>query len=526
MGGSSTPLHALHSAAQANPHDARAWLELAEALHAHGEPSKSALALRHAHALSAQDPLLLVRVGQLYARQGSLPDALNAARRAQHLDPDLIPAALASGEYLVALRDLDAAVLTLSVAEIRSPGSGEVQLLLALAHLEAGRAKDALRHAERAKTRGGHPADVHRVLARAHSAMGHVEEEVRALEEVLRHDPSDLESAVALGEGLALQGRRQEAVRLLTRLAEHPPNDAVALVRLGHAMAEASLVGPAVKMLREAIRVNPDMVEAHMELGSALQSAGADKEAVHSYRAAAALRPDDAEIGYRLGMALRDLGRLREASGALIRAAAAAPDDARIEAALGDTLAALKTPLTGTKAAPAATPTAPMPAENTDGGFTGDLQIFTLPELLEFLRNQRATGELLVRATEGEGRVRLHEGHIIAVTHPRRRPLGEVLVDVELITLTDLKRSVIRPEDLDRDTLVAQVLVNQRMVERDTLHDIMSDLIVEGIRELVTWTTGAVVFRRGPPGLDPPEVQVDPRMALLEAMRRIDESAL
>jgi len=270
--------------------------------------------------------------------------------------------------------------------------------------------------------------------------------------------------------------------------------------------------------------VNPDLVEAHVELGAALQSAGAGKEAVHSYQAAVALRPEDPEIGYRLGLARRDRGRLREASGALIRAAAAAPDDARIEAALAETLAALKTPITGTRAAP--TPTAPMPAEGTDGGFTGDLQIIGLAELLELLRIQQATGELVVRAPQGEGRLRLHEGHIIAVNHPQRRPLGEVLVDVELITLTDLKRSVIRPEDLERDTLVAQVLVNQRMVERDTLHDVMTDLIVEGLRELVGWRTGAVVFRQGPPGLEPPEVMIDPRQALLEAMRRIDEEQI
>lgn len=527
MGGAGTPLSALHSAAKANPHDAGAWLDLAEALQEHGEASKALLALRHAHALAAQETLHLLRAGRLYLRQGALTDALNAARRALHLDPELLPAALATGEYLLRLEDHDAAALSLSVAELRHPESAEVQLLLGRACLAGARWRDALRHLERALTLGGAPADAFRLMAQAHSALGRVEDEIRDLQQVRLHDARDLDSAVALGERLALQGRRQEAAAILTELAEHPPHDADAMVRLGHALVETLLLVPAVRLLREAIRINPDLADAHFELGSALQAAGALKEAVHSFQAAVALRPEDPELGYRLGVSLRELGRLREASAALIRAAAAAPDDARIEAALAETLNALKTPAGGTATSRPSplgpVPKVPIPSESTDGGFTGDLQILSLPELLEFLRNQRAHGELLVRGSDGEGRLRLHDGQIAGVQHPGRRPLGQVLVDVELITHTDLKRSVIRPEDLDRDTVVAQVLLSQRLVERDALHALMRDQIVEGVQELVGWTTGSVVFRRGAPSPEAPAVLVDTRMALLEAMRRIDE---
>jgi len=280
---------------------------------------------------------------------------------------------------------------------------------------------------------------------------------------------------------------------------------------------------PAVRCLREAIRVNPDSAQAHFQLGRTLRAGNARKEALTSLRSAAELAPDNVEIGYTLGVTLRELGRLREASAALIRAAAAAPNDARVQDELADTLAALKTPNQGMLATPAVVPKAPIPSENTDGGFTGDLAIFSLPELMEFLSHQKASGELQVRSGEHSGTILLHEGAITGVTYPGGKNLGQLLVESELITRTDLKQSMVRMQDLERDAVVAQVVVGRGLVDRAAVQEFLRRRVLEGISELVGWRTGSVLFRRNATAQPKPEVEVDVRWVLLEAMRRLDE---
>lgn len=517
----------LQTTAQHNPHDARAWIDLAEALVDHGDLERAPLALRHAHALSAESPPRLVEVSHLYRRLDNRVEANNAARRALHLDPGLESAALAVARLLLDAGDPHAAVLSLRVAAHRHPDSKAVHLALAQAYLEAERGQEALRHALRAERIAPDDPATLRVLGRTYAALGDAEGELDTLDRLVDAHEEDVEAAIRLGEVLAQQDRTSEAAATLTRIAEHPPSDAALLVRLAAALTDAQVLVLAVRCAREAIRTNPDLAQAHFQLGRALGIGGALEESIGSLRTAADLAPEDGEVGFALGRALREAGKPREAAGALIRAAAAAPHDARIQDELADTLAALKTPSQDQPAprlpSPAVIPQAPLPSENTEGGFTGDLAVFSLAELVEFLATQHATGDLTVRRGDETGTIRLHAGAITAIGYPGGKNLAELLVDGELITRTDLKRSVVRPEDLDKDSVVAQVVVERNLVDRASVQGFLRQRVLEGMQELITWKSGSVLFRRKPPPREPPTVEVDSRSAILEAMRRIEE---
>lgn len=505
--------------AQANPNDPRAWLQLTRGLIDHGDLERAYPALLRAHALSADHAVYLVQASRLYRKLGNHTEGLNAARRAQHLAPDNREAVVEVALHLVEAGDHHAAALSLRVAARRFPDDGHIQLALARTYLQVQRPKDALRHVEKAHNLKAPPADVQRTLARVFRDLGRGEDELKALRAVVSLDRTDVESAILLGEGLALQGRRQEAAAILEQVAEHPPSNATTLVKLGHALTEAHALVPAVRCLREAIRISPDYPQAHFQLGLALHVGGGLKEAVNSLRTAVAIDPRESEFGYQLGITLRDAGRLREAASALIAAAAAAPNDARIQEVLTDILAALKTPSSGVHAAKQKA----TPRENTNGGFSGDLALFSVPELLEFLMNQRASGDLVVSSPSGEGRLSLHEGSLISATYPGGKTLGDLLVDDELITRTDLKQRIVRPQDMSQDQVVASVVLTQKLVERSSVEDLLRRQIIEGVQQLVSWSDGAVTFQRQAGADVSPAVVVDTRFALLEAVRLMDE---
>ncbi|CAN0587725.1 unnamed protein product, partial [Laminaria digitata] len=110
---------------------------------------------------------------------------------------------------------------------------------------------------------------------------------------------------------------------------------------------------------------------------------------------------------------------------------------------------------------PAPIPASPIPSENTDGGFTGDLFVFALPDLLEFLMNQRASGVLYVESEHDAGSVQLHEGDIVALRAPGCPSLARELVQEELLSDTQLKQHIVHAKDLERDAVVAQVVLTQ-----------------------------------------------------------------
>ena len=90
-------------------------------------------------------------------------------------------------------------------------------------------------------------------------------------------------------------------------------------------------------------------------------------------------------------------------------------------------------------------------------------------------------------------------------------------------TSADLKQKIARPADLRRDSVVARVVVAQNLVEADVVQDLLRRQILDGLRTLIGWESGAVTFQRTRTGVEPPTLVIDTRWALLEVMRQRDE---
>lgn len=200
---------------------------------------------RLARASAPQDAGLALELGQLLAKAGAVPAALEALSEARRLDPK------APGAYLLAallLRDTnrqDEAQALLEEGlglDVEAPELTEELCFLLLARDEKPRAAELA------------AAALWRYPGRPHLLLAH---------------------------GLALAGdpkRKEEAADLLARaLAAGGPEPGRIRLELGGVLLELGRVEPALEHLREAARLLPGSPEAHYKLGGALRAKG-DRE--------------------------------------------------------------------------------------------------------------------------------------------------------------------------------------------------------------------------------------------------------
>jgi Domain of unknown function (DUF4388) len=155
--------------------------------------------------------------------------------------------------------------------------------------------------------------------------------------------------------------------------------------------------------------------------------------------------------------------------------------------------------------------------------FSGDLQIYPVPDLLEFLKNGRRTGTLVVHSAHGISAVHVKGGLIISAASPGCTNIGKLL----------LAKGVITQDQLDEVTaadqasmLLGGVIVGRGMAEPGTVRQARVEQAEIAVRELFTWSEGRFVFSTEAAGLDLPasiEIELDPQHLLLEAVRQLDE---
>jgi hypothetical protein len=168
-------------------------------------------------------------------------------------------------------------------------------------------------------------------------------------------------------------------------------------------------------------------------------------------------------------------------------------------------------------------------AESVEGAsaFTGNLKMFTLPNLLEFLRVNNSTGTLFLRGKRGTGEVHLRGGMLIGAAASRAPRLGDILVRTGQLKRDDLDKfiSLQRAEET-LDSLGALLLDRKAINERGLRAAIIAQ-IHASMAELIAWEDGNFSFDkdeavtdRDPGGV---RVELATEMVVLEALRRVDE---
>lgn len=253
---------------------------------------------------------------------------------------------------------------------------------------------------------------------------------------------------------------------------------------------------------------------------------------LHALERLANAAPAFAPARWALGWALLRRGKYAEASvvlrvllGQELAPAVRAAVEAGLACATRAMPAAERVPVLTRTAraapAPAATPT---PTPRPGAVFSGQLSVFALPDLLEFLRAGKRTGLLTFSAAAGMGSLRFSGGRITAASSPAAPGLGQLLVQERKVTPLTL-RAAASAED-DSDEALGARLVRDGAVPVGAVEDALRRGIELATRELVGWKEGEFAFEeaaRAP--LARPAVELDPQGLLLNIFKELDESS-
>ena len=157
----------------------------------------------------------------------------------------------------------------------------------------------------------------------------------------------------------------------------------------------------------------------------------------------------------------------------------------------------------------------PLRAQST-GAFTGQLSLFGVPALLQFLCGARRTGLITFSSQQGDARIRLHNGLLHFATSPTHPSLFEFLVE----------RGVVPREpgasgqgDVEQ---LGHLLENG--IEVDKLAEALREALRSTIKEVVEWSDGWFLFDRVAAAASPPaDLLFNAQAILLDAVRELDE---
>ena len=498
-------LETLSQAAANNPNDAGVWLELGDALLEIGAVDPAQHMVARARACEPASAAHWSALGALLLRLGDKASALEALRAATILDSE----------------DRDAAALFAKTAiEFGAPEEAEDHVnralclandpmrpyLLALAHEAQQRFSSALDHALQA-VRSIDPPEYDSVAlaARLANRLKRFDIEERSLLMLRQMDPENITYAMKLADCLVRRGRTDIAVEELDRISRLPSLQAHQREQLAERYLYLNETARAREQIEDAVTERPQAAKSWLLLARALELEGAVDDAVVVYRSALEVDPNRKGVHARLGNALFKAGRYAEATQSLVRAASETPDNQEVRAQLTRSLL-----MSGNvETQPAG-----------EGSLSGDLSVFRVEELLEFLGVQRSTGKLLLTSKGRNGVVQIVEGKLTDAQYPGRPALSTVLVARGLVPKERLR--TLPKEVLEEDPRLAQVLAEAGDVRGTALEQILRARIELGVQHILAWADGRARFSPEPsPGA--PMFGFEHQQILMSVLTRMDE---
>lgn len=148
---------------------------------------------------------------------------------------------------------------------------------------------------------------------------------------------------------------------------------------------------------------------------------------------------------------------------------------------------------------------------------SGSLTMVTLPRLIARLRREGVSGTLFVDHEGGASRAYLREGLLAgAVVFARFKPLSQVLMDMGVLTIEDLDKSL--GEMAKEPRLHGQVLLDMGLVTEDQLLAGLRRQHAHNIVELLRLREGTFRFEEG---TELPDWTTDVSLSVEEAMQTL-----
>ena len=164
---------------------------------------------------------------------------------------------------------------------------------------------------------------------------------------------------------------------------------------------------------------------------------------------------------------------------------------------------------------------------NLDAMFSGRLSVFSMADLVEFLRTAGRSGLLVCSSSAGVGAFRFHKGRITGAASPTSPSLGDLLVRRGKLPAGALTSAGPPRDGSLIDAGLADRLVGLGAVDLATVREAGLHQIEQTLRELIDWTDGEFAFTREEeqPPAGEAAIEIDAQQLLLDLFRERDESS-
>ena len=167
-------------------------------------------------------------------------------------------------------------------------------------------------------------------------------------------------------------------------------------------------------------------------------------------------------------------------------------------------------------------PPLPAPAGSTPV-FSGDLDAFCLPDLLEFLRNSQRTGLLQCATRSASGSIRLFRGMIVSADSPNALDLQTHFSAHPQLAPETRREIASLPPEAFGDGLLQSPLVTSNHLPFEEVERARSARIYSAIREMIKWIEGRFSFDPTVAITSSPELGLSSQTILMHIYQEQDE---
>lgn len=161
-----------------------------------------------------------------------------------------------------------------------------------------------------------------------------------------------------------------------------------------------------------------------------------------------------------------------------------------------------------------------------DLGLQGNIEKFSLPEILQLVASSRKSGTLGVQKDDSIVMVYFDKGDIIYGYGPRQTfHLGQLLKEKKIISETQLEQAINIQAKNENSKRLGEILISRKFIDRADLQKVIVEQIEELLYSLLTWTTGSFKFYEDQfPTEEEITVKISVENVILEGLRRLDEA--
>jgi len=155
----------------------------------------------------------------------------------------------------------------------------------------------------------------------------------------------------------------------------------------------------------------------------------------------------------------------------------------------------------------------------------GNIERFTLPEILQLIASGRKSGTLGIQKDDSIVMVYFREGNIIYGYGPRQTyHLGQLLKERKVITAEQLEEAVSIQAQTDNSRRLGEILVTRGFIDRADLEGVVRAQVEQLLYSLLSWPSGSFKFYEDQfPTEEEITVNLSVENVILEGLRRVDE---